>query len=190
MNALFLFAALLLSLPPEQTDSATLFERGITFDQFLATAQQQKEVWRANVARTHVSPELVDRLKKAGTDLHLLVITEAYCTDSVHIVPYLAGLASLAGVELRIVSKAAGLAIARAHPTPDGRAATPTVVLLRKRREVGAWVERPAVLQAWYLAMTGKLDPRDRESRKVAWYDWDRGDTSLGEIVALAEKRD
>jgi hypothetical protein len=27
----------------------------------------------------------------------------------------------------------------------------------------------------------------DRVSRKMSWYDWDRGDSTVAEIVALAE---
>ena len=33
-----------------------------------------------------------------------------------------------------------------------------------------------------------KLDQSERLSRKLAWNDWDRGATTLAEIVALAER--
>jgi hypothetical protein len=62
-------------------------------------------------------------------------------------------------------------------------------VLLRDGAEAGVWVERPAVLQTWYLSMVDKIPQEQRTSRKLAWYDWDRGDTTLSEIVALAEKQ-
>jgi len=32
------------------------------------------------------------------------------------------------------------------------------------------------------------LDSDERLRRKLSWYDWDRGATTLAEIVALAEK--
>jgi hypothetical protein len=185
----FLLLATLLPQSVPSTDPAVLFEKGVTFEQFLADAQSQKETWQTNAARNTIKPEMTGRHKTAGADLQILVIAEAACSDSVNVVPYLARLASSAGVELRIVSKAAGLAVAEAHRTPDGRAATPTVILLRKGKEAGAWVERPAVLQAWYLSAGSQLSNTERLSRKLAWYDWDRGDTSLSEILALAENK-
>jgi len=188
MFSFLLLTTLLLQSAPPSSDPAVLFEGGVTFDQFLTDAKAQKETWQTNAGRNTIKPEMTERLKNAGADLQILVIAEAACSDSVNVVPYLAKLASSAGVELRIVSKATGLTVAEAHRTPDGRAATPTVILLRKGKEAGAWVERPAVLQAWYISMEGKLTSAERLSRKLAWYDWDRGDTSLSEILALVEK--
>jgi hypothetical protein len=187
MLSILLTTLLLQSAP--SSDPAVLFEKGVTFDQFLAEAESQKATWQTNAGRNTIKPEMTERLKNAGADLQILVIAEAACSDSVNVLPYLARLASSAGVELRIVSKATGLAVAEAHRTPDGRAATPTVILLRRGKEAGAWVERPAVLQAWYISMEGKLTSAERLSRKLAWYDWDRGDTSTSEILALAERK-
>jgi len=188
-----MFLSLLLSTflfqSAPSSDPAALFDKGITFDRFLAEAQSQKDTWQTNAARNTLKPEMTERLKRAGADLQILVIAEASCSDSVNVLPYLARLASSAGIELRIVNKATGLTVAQAHPTPDGRAATPTVILLRKGVEAGAWVERPAALQAWYLSMEGKISREERQTRKIAWYEWDRGDTSLSEILALVEKK-
>src|SRR5215471_15119669 len=130
-----LFSLLLSALAYQaapSSDPATLFQKGITFDRFLAEADSQKDAWHTNAARNTIKPEMTERLKNAGADLQILVIAEAGCSDSVNVLPYLARLATSAGVELRIVNKATGLAVAQAHPTPDGRAATPTVILLRK----------------------------------------------------------
>ena len=63
-----------------------------------------------------------------------------------------------------------------------------TVVLLRDGREVAAWTERPAVLQAWMLGPGAALAQADRQTRKLSWYEWNRGDDTLADIVALAEK--
>jgi hypothetical protein len=32
------------------------------------------------------------------------------------------------------------------------------------------------------------MDSAERLSRKMSWYDWDRGDSTIAEIVALAEE--
>jgi hypothetical protein len=74
------------------------------------------------------------------------------------------------------------------HKSPDNRTATPTVVLLRDGKDVGAFVERPVTLQTWMTGFAQTLSQQERLSRKASWYDWDRGDSTVAEIVALAEK--
>lgn len=173
--------------PAAPADAAALYARGMTWDQFLAGAKVQREAWVKNAGRA--APQgLVDRLKQAGDGLQLLVITADWCGDSVHSVPYIAQLASRAGVPMRVVDFRAGKPLMEAHRTPDGRASTPTVVLLRGGKDVAAWVERPASLQWWFLGMTGRISDEERLERKMAWYDWNRGADALEEMVVLAEQ--
>jgi hypothetical protein len=186
MRTLFLLIAMLIPIAQEP-DPAAMFDRGMTFETFLSEAKAQHDTWVQNAGRANPSPEMVDRLKRAGADLKFLVIAEPACSDSVNSLPYLAKLASAAGVDLRIVYKAVGQPIMDQHRTPDGRAATPTVVLLRAGKPVAAWIERPSALQEWYLGPGAKLSQQERSARKLAWYDWDRGDSSLEEILRLAE---
>ncbi len=168
-------------------DSVALYSRGVTWDHFLSNTRAQREEWQKNAGR-EVPPALVERLRRAGDDLRLVVITADWCGDSVHSVPYIAKLALRAGVNLRVVDFRTGKAVMEAHRTPDGRASTPTVILIRGNREVAAWVERPASLQWWYLGMTGQISDDERLERKLSWYDWNRGADALAEIVVLAEQ--
>jgi hypothetical protein len=179
---------LLLSLPLQAADAAALFDRGVTWDAFLSGVEAQRNLWQTNARRATVAPELVDRLRKAGDGLRLLVIGEGSCSDSVSVVPAVAHLAKAAGVELRIVGRDEGRALLAQHKSPDGREATPTILLLRGSQVAGAFVERPAALQDWYLTVGAGLSQQERYARKMSWYDWDRGDSSVKEIVALAEK--
>jgi hypothetical protein len=175
---------------PEQAaaggKSVALYSQGISWDQFLTSIRVQRDTWLMNAGR-EVPPGLVDRFKRAGNGLRLLVITADWCTDSLHSVPYIAKLASGAGVELRVVDFKTGRAIMAEHHTPDGRGSTPTVILLRGDQEVAAWVERPAALQWWYLDMADKISDKELLERKMSWYDWNRGFDTLTEIVVLAE---
>lgn len=176
---------------PEQTAAAgksvAMYSQGISWDQFLASARVQRETWVKNAGR-EVPPSLVDRFKRAGNDLRLLVITADWCGDSVHSVPYLAKLAAGAGVDMSLVDFKTGRSIMDEHHTPDGRASTPTVILLRGDQEVAAWVERPASLQWWYLDMADEISGKELLERKMSWYDWNRGSDMLTEIVVLAEQ--
>lgn len=186
MLSILLAVSLLLTPPAAQSGAAALFDQGSTWTQFLEQANSRRELWQTNAGRDRITPELLARAKAAAEGIRILVIAEAACSDSVNTVPFIANLAGRASIDLRIVGRDAGKAVIERYRTPDGRSATPTVVLLRGDREVGAWVERPAALQDWYIAMKD-LDTRERVDRKMSWYEWDRGDSTLAEIVALLE---
>jgi hypothetical protein len=171
------------------TGGAGLFDQGRTWDEFLAGADARVETWRANAARSRPAESLVARFKAAaGDDLRVLVVAVAACSDSVHTVPYVAALAREAGVPLRIVDSTVGKPVMEAFLTPDGRGATATVALLRGDRIVGAWVERPEALQTWLLGPGASLAMSERMERKFGWYEWDRGESTVAELVALAER--
>ena len=72
--------------------------------------------------------------------------------------------------------------------TPDGRAATPTVVLLDELyQEAGCWIERPAPIQSWYIEKRTTMPIEEVYEGIVSWYEEDAGRTTLREIVALLE---
>jgi hypothetical protein len=104
------------------------------------------------------------------------------------VLPYVAALASSVSVPLRIVDRKLGEPLMTRHRTPDGRPATPTIVLLRHGDDVGAWVERPAVVQQWFLSMATSPENARRFGDRQSWYESDRGQTVLAEIIALAER--
>jgi hypothetical protein len=135
-----------------------------------------------------VPPEFTERMSAASQGLRLVVVAEDWCPDSAFTVPYVAQLARSAGVPLRIVDRSMGEPLMIAHRTPDGRTATPTIVLLRNGQDVGAWVERPAELQQMFLSMSTNAENARRFSQRQTWYESDRGLSTLREIVALIER--
>ncbi len=168
--------------------AADLFRRGRSFDAFLATVGAQRDLWRTNTARAEPPRELVDRLEHAARGLRVLVVAEDWCPDSANTVPYIARLASRAGVPLRIVDRTDGKELMTRHPASDGRGVTPTVILLRDGLEAGAWVERPVPLQRMFHSMATDPESARAFAGRQAWYDADRGQTTIGEFVALAER--
>ena len=166
------------------TDSTykALYDSGQTFTDFVSKATARKEQWEGNYAMKVAPDVLVTRAAAAGTGWKLLVVTVPGCSDSVNIVPYVASLLDKVGsVEMRLISPALGKAVQEAHRTPDGRAATPTFILLDAEfNERGCWIERPSNLIE--LMKNGT----DFEG-KMAWYDKDRGASSLEEIVQMIE---
>ena len=80
-----------------------------------------------------------------------------------------------------------GRPVMEAYRTPDGRAATPTMVLLDENGEAsGCLVEQPQPLQTWWLGEAQEIADEDaRYDRKYAWYDEDAGASTTAEIVDL-----
>jgi hypothetical protein len=164
-------------------DSAyrALYESGSTFADFVSKANARKEQWEGNYAKGVAPDALVTRATAAGTGWKLLVVTIPSCGDSVNSVPYLASfLDKVPSVEMRLVHMDIGKSVMEAHRTPDGRAATPTVILLDAEfNERGCWIERPAPL----LAAMKESNFGSRQD----WYDKDGGLSALEEIVAMIE---
>jgi len=139
-------------------------------------------------AQVSVPSDVIERFRRASGGLRIIAVAEDWCPDSVNALPYIASLASSASVPLRIVDRALGEALMNRHRTTDGRPATPTIVLLRDGSEVGAWVERPDIVQQWFLSMATNAESARRFGDRRSWYDADRGHTVLAEVTALAER--
>lgn len=165
-----------------------LFESGRSWQQFFTAVSAQRELWLKTESAVTIPIDIIERTRKAGGGLRLLVVAEDWCPDSAYSVPYVARLAQSAGIPLRVIDRAAGEPLMRAHPTPDGRSVTPTIVLLRNGRDAGAWVERPAELQQMFLSMSTNPENARRFSQRDLWYESDGGRTVLKEVLALIEQ--
>ena len=103
-------------------------------------------------------------------------------------IPYLAKLAESAPdvLDLRIVDSSIGRPVMEEHKTPDGRAATPTVVVLDESGAlIAAWVERPSALQKWYMERQDVLGRTELLDQKYKWYREDQGRSAIREVVEL-----
>jgi hypothetical protein len=186
--ALLLIALLHPASGQRATNVERLFERAKTWQQFLTGVSAQRELWMKTESTVTVPPDFIERAQKASRGLQLLVVAEDWCPDSAYSVPYIARLAQSASMPLRILDRAAGEPLMRAHPTPDGRTVTPTVVMWRNGRDVGAWVERPAELQQMFLSMSTSPENAQRFSQRHLWYESDGGRTVLKEVLAIIEQ--
>jgi len=168
---------------------AELYDRGLDFGDFLAAADQRRETWHNNYARSALDPETIDRVRALSGAWRLLVVAEDWCGDSANTIPYLARLVEAAdGLNMKVIDSEVGRRLMEAYPTPDGRPATPTVLVLDEAgREVGCWLERPATLQDWFLSNEDRLADEDLFDRKYAWYDWDVGEHTVSDLVDVLE---
>ena len=202
MSGLLLLAALASTAPgscgtaaPADTLPAdsleALYARGRSFAEFLEAARARQDTWRNNYAWGKIDPELLNRARALPEGWRLLVVADDSCGDSANTIPWVATLVdSLAGrIDMRVLTSREAQLIKDTHRTHDGRAATPTVVLLDPEgREAGCWVERPGALAAWARGEGSGLSQREFLDRKYAWYDADRGRETLRDMLRMIEQ--
>lgn len=166
-----------------------LYRSGVTFAEFLENAEARVEGWHRNYGEGSVPARLTMKARAIPGSWRLLVVAEDWCGDSVNTIPYIARLVEgVNGLDMRIIDSEVGKGVMDAHPTPDGRGATPTVLLLDEDgRRVGCWTERPSELQKWWIENPDHLSSRRKLRQKYAWYDRDKGESTLEEIVGLIE---
>ncbi len=166
-----------------------LYRSGLTFQEFLARADRRKEAWHEHYEQGSVSDEIIERARAIPGRWRILAIAEDWCSDSVNTIPFLALLTErVENLEMRIIDSDAGREIMEANRTPDGRAATPTLLILDEAFESsGCWIERPAELQTWALENRAKLEEGEFLRQKITWYREDGGRRTVEEIVAVIE---
>jgi Thioredoxin len=168
-------------------DYGAIFDQGISYETFLKDVRARRDEWRAISNKMGLIDEIdLRKLQKR----RLLIVTEDWCSDSVQTVPYIyLAVKNHPGVTIRIVNSTVGRPIMEAHRTPDDRAATPTVVALDEHNQfLGAWVERPAALQALVLEQQKVRMRRQVTEIKMTWYEKDAGRSTVSEVMALFEK--
>lgn len=154
------------------------FESGQRWADFQAAVNRRKETWDRAWA-IKVTDSLLARARAVG-QLRILAITEPGCSDSANSVPILARLAEGApNLDLRLIDSKTGKKWMESHRTPDGRAATPTFLVLDDQFRIrGCWVERPQALKD-FLAKDG--------GDKMKWYEDDAGREIMRELVEMIE---
>jgi hypothetical protein len=163
------------------------FRSGWTFDEMMAAAQANTDLWRSIRTRATVEDEAVRRMESLDCTWHLLVLSEDWCSDSVSTVPFVDELAARAwNLDLHVLSRDRNPDLMDSHLTDGTLRAIPVVMLLDQDfREVDWWGPRPAPLREW-LAREGMLLDKDAKLReRRRWYARDHGRTAIEEIVAM-----
>lgn len=175
--------------PAEDERLRAMYGRALPFSEFLQGATRRRTMWLKNYREGTVADAAVARARAVGGTWYLLAVAVDGCSDSVNTIPYMALLADrVPGLELRVLDPDAGREIMESRRTPDGRAATPTVVLLDENFEdAGCFVERPGPLIAWIAEREAALDGDGIFAGKMAWYDRDQGASTVEDVVAMME---
>lgn len=163
------------------------YAAGESWERFLGAARAGRARWVKHWETAVVPADALAQARALPAGFRLLVIAVDACSDSINTIPYLAKLvAEVPALDMRIIAPMVARPLMTARPTPDGRAATPTVILLdAEGNEVGCWIERPAALQAMAMEARAAGSLGSFLSGKQEWYDADAGASTIREIVAL-----
>lgn len=178
------------NLVPAADSLKAVYEGGVSFPDFLADAKARKELWISNSEKSaSIDSALVARARAVPGSWRLLAVAIDGCSDSVNTIPYIGQLVQLVdSLDMRIVNSTIGRSIMEAHPTHDGRAATPTLVLLNSEwQEVGCFIERPTALQMWMAERKDSISSSALQNQKMSWYAEDAGRATIAQIVAMLE---
>ncbi len=166
------------------------WNRGVTFDVWVARAREQQDLWRGYHRRARVPAELVERARRIGGRWRFLVIAEDWCGDAFNTVPFLQRfIDEIGGWEMRLVRRDEHPELMNRYLT-DGARSIPVVVVLDEGGEEAAWWgPRPEELQAYFQENRTRMTKRDLYRDLRAWYARDHGRTTLSEVLDLLEDR-
>ncbi len=187
-----LVIALLVGFGAQAPDYAALWDKAIPFDQYLQGVRARQEAWRSRFANAAIDADVLNEVRALPAKRRILAVAEDRCSDSAWAIPYIAKLAAAVPerLEVRVISRKEGGRIQSDHLTPDGRIATPTVLVLDEmNRPLGAWVERPSELQKWFIENKATMDTDVLHDKMDAWYTSDAGKSTLREVLALLKNK-
>jgi hypothetical protein len=170
-------------------DYRVLFEKGQTFDEFLAAAEKNADLWQSIARRSEAPEEFVRRIEATGGPWHVLIMSEDWCGDALNSVPPIAKLLeSAVNTSVRVIGRDANPEVMDAHLTGKGRSIPVVMLLDGDFRERAWWGPRPTELQAWVMGpgKAMKLEYLIVEVRR--WYGKDRAITTLTEFVDMVER--
>jgi Thioredoxin len=171
-----------------QIDYPALWEKATPFHVFLENVKARQDQWKPRFADAAIDAAALAEAKALPARRRILAVAEDRCSDSAWALPFIAKLAAAVPekLELRVIGRAEGSRIQSAHLTPDGRLATPTIIVLDENdRYIGGWVERPAELQKWYVENKPKVSQGALYEHVNNWYIEDAGRSTIREILAI-----
>lgn len=160
---------------------------GQSYDQMVAAARKNVDLWTLTRRRATADPAVVAAIEALDVPIHLLVLSEDWCIDSVSSLPFIDALAVAASnLDLRILDRDKNLDLMDAHLFRGKSRSIPCVIAYDDQFvERGWWGPRPAELQRLVDEEWASLDKSARVAEERRWYAKDRGVTPVREVEAL-----
>ena len=166
-------------------DFKTLWDRALTFPDFLAASTKHKGLWEGIYAIARL-PVWATGTPTPGTR-RLLILAEDWCGDASSTVPLVAKLVDhVAGLELRVLRRDENPDVMDRYLTNGSRSIPVVIALDQDYRELGHWGPRPRELQAWVMANRGAVPKGELYPKVRQWYARDQGESTLREVLQVA----
>jgi hypothetical protein len=132
------------------TITADRFAQGMTFAEYMDQMQENREKFAANYDAVEIPSNARCRVCEVGRPLNVLIITEDWCGDALTYLPVLGRLCACAGDwDMRVFKRDQNLDLADQYLNRGKWRSVPVVVFLdREMRELGRFIERPALVNA------------------------------------------
>jgi hypothetical protein len=155
------------------------------------------EYIKLNKSRMHrwekrgiLAPETISTVQSISSPQNWVLITEPWCGDASHIVPFIAKMAELNPmITLQIQLRDSEDSEIDKYLTNGGKSIPKLIVRDEYGKDIFHWGPRPKVCQELYLSM--KAGGLDFEAQKIAlqnWYNRDEGKMIQEEVVSLLKK--
>jgi hypothetical protein len=167
-------------------DFRTLWDRALTYPEFLAASTKHKGLWEGIYAIARL-PAWATGALAPGARRRLLVVAEDWCGDASSTIPIVARLVNqVPGLELRVLRRDEHPAVMDQYLTNGSRSIPVVIALDQDYRELGHWGPRPRELQAWVMANRGTVPKAELYPKVRQWYARDHGESTLREILQTA----
>lgn len=180
--------------PPEKVEGImeSRFADGMTFEQYLETVEENRDLWLSLDRRVRLLPGEVAAAERLERPVRLLALSEDWCGDAVNTLPIVAALAVASPMlEFRVLERDSNLDIMDAHLTNGNSRSIPIVIAYDPGdREIGWWGPRPQPLQEWVTDRGLSIPSAERYREVRRWYARDRGRTTIREILRLVGSDD
>jgi hypothetical protein len=134
-----------------------------------------------------LSQELTNTIEKIKDEQHWVLITEPWCGDASHSVPFIAKMAELnPNIKLEIQLRDSDNSEINNYLTNSGKAIPILVVRNSKNEDLFVWGPRPAPCQQIFLEM--KKKDLTLEEQKVVLQNWYNNDKGVSIQVELNEQ--
>ncbi len=179
--------------------TAERFAKGLSWAEYLASIQRNRERFEANYEGTTVSAAAEAALKAAaqrsGGPVKVLALGEDWCPDVYRGLGPIVRVAEALGAELRIFPRDSNLDIMDEYLNQGQFQSIPVAVFYdSEMNEIGHWIERPAIAnEEHHLVDDIFVESKPREQQRAEYAELQKGpvwakwrQASVDELVAVA----
>jgi hypothetical protein len=151
---------------------------------YLKLNQSRQNRW---LKKGVITNGLSESISKINTKQEWIIITEPWCGDAAHSIPFLKLIADLnPNIDLKFVWRDESPYMIEQYLTNGGKSVPKLIVRNAQGKDLFTWGPRPAPCQKLYLQL--RDENADFERMKIElqqWYNKDKGETLQGEVYEL-----